>query len=84
MLGVLRVTQRALDDPLTKAEQEHLEMIASQVVLALERARLTEEANQARTMAEAERMKGGLLVIGLARSAHAAGGDQRRSDKSAR
>src|SRR6476661_1760675 len=61
VLGVLRVTQRALDDPITKADQEHLEMIASQVVLALERARLTEEANQARTLAEAERMKGGLL-----------------------
>jgi two-component system sensor histidine kinase KdpD len=61
VLGVLRVTQRALDDPLTKAEQGHLEMIASQVVLALERARLTEEANQARTLAEAERVKGGLL-----------------------
>ena len=61
MLGVLRVTQRALDDPLTQAEQGHLEMIASQVVLALERARLTEEANQARTLAEAERIKGGLL-----------------------
>jgi len=61
VLGVLRVTQRALDDPLTKTEQGQLEMIASQVVLALERARLTEEANQARTLAEAERMKGGLL-----------------------
>jgi two-component system sensor histidine kinase KdpD len=62
VLGVLRVTQRALDDPPTQADQEHLEMIASQVVLALERARLTEEANQARTLAEAERMKGGLLA----------------------
>ncbi len=61
VLGVLRVTQRALDEPLTKAEHERLEMIASQVVLALERARLTEEASQARTLAEAERMKGGLL-----------------------
>jgi two-component system sensor histidine kinase KdpD len=61
VLGVLRVTQRALDDPLTSAEQGQLEMIASQVVLALERARLTEEANQARTLAEAERIKGGLL-----------------------
>jgi two-component system sensor histidine kinase KdpD len=45
-----------------KVEHEHLEMIASQVVLAPERARLTEETNQARTMAEAERMKGGLLA----------------------
>jgi two-component system, OmpR family, sensor histidine kinase KdpD len=62
VLGVLRVTQRSLDEPLTKAEHERLEMIASQVVLALERARLTEEASQSRTMAEAERMKGGLLT----------------------
>jgi two-component system, OmpR family, sensor histidine kinase KdpD len=62
VLGVLRVTQRALDDPLTHAEHERLEMIASQVVLALERARLTEETNQARALAEAERMKGGLLA----------------------
>ncbi len=62
VLGVLRVTQRSLDDPLTNAEQGHLEMIASQVILALERARLTEEANHARTLAEAERMKGGLLA----------------------
>ena len=62
VLGVLRVTQRSLDDPLTQAEHERLEMIASQVVLALERARLTEQASQARTLAEAERMKGGLLA----------------------
>jgi two-component system sensor histidine kinase KdpD len=61
VLGVLRITQRSLDEPLTKAEQGNLEMIASQVVLALERARLTEEASQARTLAEAERMKGSLL-----------------------
>ena len=61
VLGVLRVTQRALDDPPSRADQEHLEMIASQVVLALERARLTEEANQAHAIAEAERIKGGLL-----------------------
>jgi len=61
VLGVLRVTQRTLGDSLTQADQEHLAMIASQVVLALERARLTEEANQARAIAEAERIKGGLL-----------------------
>jgi len=62
VLGVLRVTQRTLDDSLTKAEHGRLEMIASQVVLALERARLTEQANHSRTLAEAERMKGGLLA----------------------
>jgi len=61
VLGVLRVTRRALDASLTRAEHERLEMIASQVVLALERARLAEEASQARAMAESERVKAALL-----------------------
>jgi len=61
VLGVLRVTQRAPDGPFTAAEHERLEMIASQVVLALERARLVEEASQARAMAESERVKAALL-----------------------
>jgi two-component system, OmpR family, sensor histidine kinase KdpD len=62
VLGVLRVTLRSRGDSLTKAEHARLEMIASQVVLVLERARLSEEANQAHALAEAERMKGGLLA----------------------
>ena len=61
VLGVLRVTQRALDDPLTSEEQSRLETIASQVGLVLERARLVEEASQSRAQAEAERMKATLL-----------------------
>jgi two-component system sensor histidine kinase KdpD len=61
VLGVLRVTQRALDASLTKAEHERMEMIASQVVLALERARLAEEASQALALAESERVKAALL-----------------------
>jgi two-component system sensor histidine kinase KdpD len=61
VLGVLRVTQRALDDPLTSEEQSRLETIASQVGLVLERARLVEEASQGRAQAEAERMKATLL-----------------------
>src|SRR4051812_49110238 len=61
VLGVLRVTQRALNDPLTPEEQSRLETIASQVDLVLERARLVEEASQSRAMADAERMKATLL-----------------------
>jgi len=62
VLGVLRVTQRALDDPLTPEELSRLESIASQVGLVLERARLVEEASQGRAQADAERMKAPLLA----------------------
>jgi two-component system, OmpR family, sensor histidine kinase KdpD len=61
VLGVLRVTQRSLQEPLTPSEQERLQTIAAQVVLVLERARLVEEASQARAQAEAERIKAALL-----------------------
>ena len=61
VLGVLRVTQRAIDDQLTHDEQSRLETIASQVGLVLERARLVEEASQGRALAESERMKATLL-----------------------
>ena len=61
VLGVLRVTQRALDEPLRPDEQSRLETIASQVGLVLERARLVEEASQGRAQADAERMKATLL-----------------------
>jgi two-component system sensor histidine kinase KdpD len=61
VLGVLRVTQRAIDEQLTHDEQSRLETIASQVGLVLERARLVEEASQGRALAESERMKATLL-----------------------
>src|SRR5215213_10169455 len=61
VLGVLRVTQRALNDPLTPEQQARLETIASQVGLVLERARLVEEASQSRAQADAEHMKATLL-----------------------
>jgi two-component system, OmpR family, sensor histidine kinase KdpD len=61
VLGVLRVTQRALNDPLTPEEQSRLETIAAQVGLVLERARLVEETSQGRAQADAERMKATLL-----------------------
>jgi two-component system, OmpR family, sensor histidine kinase KdpD len=61
VLGVLRVTQRSLQEQLTPPEQERLQTIAAQLVLVIERARLVEEASQARADAEAERMKAALL-----------------------
>jgi len=61
VLGVLRVTQRSLQKELTPREQERLQTIAAQVVLVIERARLVEDASQARAEAEAERMKATLL-----------------------
>src|SRR5215212_8390965 len=61
VLGVLRVTQRALNDPLTPEQQARLETIASQVELVLERARLVEEASQSHAQADAEHMKATLL-----------------------
>lgn len=61
VLGVLRVAQRSLQEPLTAAEQERLETIAAQVVLVLERARLVEQASHARAQAEAERVKATLF-----------------------
>lgn len=61
VLGVLRVTQRALNDPLTAEEQSRLETISAQVGLVLERARLVEESSHVRAQAEAERMKATLL-----------------------
>jgi two-component system sensor histidine kinase KdpD len=61
VLGVLRVTQRSLQESLTPPEQERLQTIAAQLVLVIERARLVEEAGQARAQAEAERIKAALL-----------------------
>jgi two-component system sensor histidine kinase KdpD len=61
VLGALRVTQRALDDPLTADEQSRLETIAAQVGLVLERAQLVEQASHSRAQADAERMKATLL-----------------------
>jgi two-component system, OmpR family, sensor histidine kinase KdpD len=61
VLGALRVTQRALDEPLTPDEQARLETLAAQVGLVLERAQLVEEASHSRAQADAERMKATLL-----------------------
>jgi two-component system sensor histidine kinase KdpD len=61
VLGVLRVTQRSLQEPLTAEEQERLQTIAAQVVLVIERARLAEEASQARAQAASERIKATLF-----------------------
>src|SRR5207249_759463 len=62
ILGVLRVNQRTLHEPITPAERARLEMIAGQIVLAVERARLAEEARAAGTLAESDRLKSVLLA----------------------
>jgi two-component system sensor histidine kinase KdpD len=61
VLGVLRVTQRSFNTPLSPDQQSRLATIASQVGLVLERARLAEEASHIRAEAETERMKATLL-----------------------
>ncbi|HEU5100264.1 MAG TPA: DUF4118 domain-containing protein, partial [Roseiflexaceae bacterium] len=61
VLGVLRVTQRLPNRPLSADQQSRLATITSQVGLVLERARLAEEAGRIRAQAEAERMKATLL-----------------------
>jgi two-component system sensor histidine kinase KdpD len=61
VLGVLRVTQRGLNNPLTPDQRSRLDAIASQVGLVLERARLSVESSQIRAQAESERMKATLL-----------------------
>jgi two-component system sensor histidine kinase KdpD len=62
ILGVLRVTQRAIQEPLTPDERARLELIAGQIVLAVERARLAEEARAASALAESDRLKSVLLA----------------------
>jgi two-component system, OmpR family, sensor histidine kinase KdpD len=58
VLGVRPAERHALDAP----EQLHdLETFANQTALAIERARLAEEAQQAQTRAEAERLRNSLL-----------------------
>jgi two-component system sensor histidine kinase KdpD len=61
VLGVLRLSQRAITTPFTRAEQERIETIAAQTVLVLERARLAQEAGHTRALAESDRLKATLL-----------------------
>ena len=62
VLGVLQVAQRTLSEPLSTAEHEQLAVLASQIVLVVERARLVQEASTARAFAESDRLKAVLLA----------------------
>ena len=61
VLGLLRVLQRSVTEPLSVSERERLDTIAAQVLLVLERARLVAEVGRAQSEAAAERVKGVLL-----------------------
>lgn len=62
-LGVLRVTRRDPEVPLTVGERELLETIAVQLSLVLERVQLADVAAQARILAESDRLKSTLLSL---------------------
>jgi two-component system sensor histidine kinase KdpD len=59
VLGEIRVWLK--DPPLTDSEERLLRTFASQAVLALERARLTEAETRARVLEESDRLKTSLL-----------------------
>ncbi|NJN65385.1 MAG: DUF4118 domain-containing protein [Chloroflexaceae bacterium] len=60
-IGTLRVGHRESAQPLTPSERDLLQMIATQVALVLERARLVEAARHASALAEANHLKSALL-----------------------
>jgi two-component system, OmpR family, sensor histidine kinase KdpD len=61
VLGVLRVTHASFQPTFSASEQKLLDMITTQVVLLLERARLVEQTSHVRALAESERLKSALL-----------------------
>jgi two-component system sensor histidine kinase KdpD len=62
VLGVLQVAQPAAAPELSEAERERLTVLAGQIVLVAERARLAQEASAARAFAESDRLKTVLLA----------------------
>lgn len=62
VLGVLEVAQRAPSSPLTADERAQVDVLASQSVLVVERARLVQEAGAARMLGESDRLKTVLLA----------------------
>jgi two-component system sensor histidine kinase KdpD len=62
VLGVLEVAQRALAETLSTDERAQVDVLASQIVLVVERARLVQEASAARAFAESDRLKSVLLA----------------------
>jgi two-component system sensor histidine kinase KdpD len=63
LVGMLRLVRHARSAPLRESEHDGLQMIASQVALVLERARLVETSRQARVLAEANHLKSTLLSL---------------------
>ena len=61
-LGALRITQRPGANALTATERKRLDLIASQIVLVIERAQLVEEVGNTRSLAESDRLKSVLLA----------------------
>jgi two-component system, OmpR family, sensor histidine kinase KdpD len=60
-VGTLTVLQHEMAPPLSAAEHDVLQMIATQVALVLERAKLVETTHHARVLAEANHVKSTLL-----------------------
>ena len=83
-LGVLRSSAPTTRCPCGPDQRDLLEALARQVGLGLERARLADEAQQARVAVEAERLRSSLPELGLARPADAARRDHRRGEQPAR
>ncbi|HEU0114139.1 MAG TPA: ATP-binding protein [Thermomicrobiales bacterium] len=62
VVGVLEVTRQASDDPFDPDDKRILTTFADQAALALERARLTEEAAQVAILARSDELKSALLA----------------------
>ncbi len=62
ILGVIGIHVRDLPEPLSASQNQLLGMFVSQAALAMERAKLAEDAEQVRISAETERMRNVLLT----------------------
>ncbi|HEU5431971.1 MAG TPA: ATP-binding protein [Thermomicrobiales bacterium] len=62
VVGVLEVTRQPLDEPFDPDDKRILTTFADQAALALERARLTDEAAQAAVLARSDELKSALLA----------------------
>jgi two-component system sensor histidine kinase KdpD len=61
VVGVIAMLHPPTQPPLWPADRQFLDTVADQVALAIERAMLTEEVQQARMQAETERLRSNLL-----------------------
>jgi two-component system sensor histidine kinase KdpD len=62
VVGVLEVTRQPMDEPFDVDDKRILTTFADQAALALERARLTDEAAQAAVLARSDELKSALLA----------------------